>query len=302
MTEIRGSSGSYRIQPRDTLSAIARAHNTSVDAIARANGISDPNRIQAGRTLRIPGSTDGFDGAPQRAAGGARTGGAGASTRTGDSFEPGASAPAGTSAPAGAVAPGASGTQNGYRNIDLAQFTRGGSGSEAAIVVGTSEGNRTPDGGFRSSYGGHTDPGNAAHNRGSFSYQGRGASSPQQADEIWNRELARVTPQYERAARAAGLDPNNALLASAFFDLHTQSPRAAQNFLNRELPRLAQDPRGVTRDSIIDARVNAYRDNSGAISASGFDHSESRLRADQTRRMTEVVRALDARGYRETVH
>lgn len=300
MTEIRGSS-SYRIQPRDTLSAIARAHNVSVDAIARANGISDPNRIQAGRTLNIPGRTDGFDGAPQRAAGGQRAQSP-AAGRTGDSFEPGTRAPAGSSAPAGAVAPGASGTQNGYRNIDLAQFTRGGSNSEAAIVVGTSEGNRTPDGGFRSSYGGHTDPGNAAHNRGSFSYQGRGASSPQQADEIWNRELARVTPQYERAARAAGLDPNNALLASAFFDLHTQSPRAAQNFLNRELPRLAQDPRGVTRDSIIDARVNAYRDSSGAISASGFDHSESRLRADQQRRMTEVVRALDARGYRETVH
>ncbi|HZI15417.1 MAG TPA: LysM peptidoglycan-binding domain-containing protein, partial [Myxococcus sp.] len=265
-------------------------HHVSVDALARANGIRDPDRIQAGRTLTIPGRTDGYEGAPQRAAGGPS---AQTPARAGDGFEPGATAAA------GAVAPGASGTRNGYRNIDLNAFRQGGSSSESAIIVGTSEGNRTPNGGFRPSYGGHTDPGNAAHNRGSFSYQGRGASTPQQADEIWNRELGRVTPAYERAAQRAGLDPNNALLASTFYDLHTQSPRAAQNFINRELPRLAQDPRGVTRESLIDARVNAFRNDAGQVRAAGFDHSESRLRADQTRREGELVRALDARGYRE---
>jgi LysM repeat protein len=281
---------SYRIQPRDTLSSIARAHDVSVDELARANGIRDPDRIQAGRTLTIPGRTDGYEGAPQRAAGGPSTQ---SPTRGGDAFEPGATAAA------GAVAPGALGTRNGYRDIDLNAFRQGGSNSESAIIVGTSEGNRTPTGGFRPSYGGHTDPGNAAHNRGSFSYQGGGASTPRQADEIWNRELGRVTPAYERAARGAGLDPNNALLASTFYDLHTQSPRAAQNFINRELPRLAQDPRGVTRESLIDARVNAFRNDAGQVRAAGFDHSESRLRADQTRREGALVRALDARGYRE---
>ncbi|NVJ28350.1 LysM peptidoglycan-binding domain-containing protein, partial [Myxococcus sp. AM011] len=279
----------YRIRERDTLSKIAARNNTTVDELARLNNISDPNKIRAGATLKLPSATDGFD--RTAATPGQTT--AGARQTPGDTFD------AGTTAAAGLTSPNASGTNNGYRNIqDLSAFTRGGSNSEAAIVVGTSEGNRRPDGTFTSSYGGHTDPGNAAHNRGSFSYQGTGANTPQQADQIWNRELASKTPRYEAAARAAGLDPNNALLASTYFDLHTQSPRAAQNFINRELPKLAQDPRGVTRESLIDARVNAYRNDQGVLRAAGFNHSESRLRADQTRRETALVTALDARGYR----
>ncbi|ATB45001.1 LysM peptidoglycan-binding domain-containing protein [Corallococcus macrosporus] len=293
-----GSNTSYRIRQGDTLSAIARRNNTTVDALARANNIQNPDRIIAGKTLVIPGARDGFEAnvpRPVPRPAGLQTGGA----QPRDSFEAGTSqagmaqgvTPAGT----GAV----SGTQNGYRNIDLTAFRQGGSNSESAIVVGTSEGNRTPSGGFTASYGGHTDPGNAKHNRGSFSYQGGGASSPSHADEIWNRELGRVTPQYQAAAQRAGLDPNNALLASSFYDLHTQSPRAAQNFLNRELPRLAQDPRGVTPEALVDARVNAFRNDAGELRAAGFDHSETRLRADQTRRETALVRALDARGYRD---
>lgn len=287
-----GVSNNYRVRNGDTLGKIARRNNTTVEELARANNIQDPNKIRAGQTLNLPGRTDGYDDRPVRASGGGAQP-TGTGTRTNDTFE---ATPTGSTTPTGATQ--ASGTNNGYRNIpDLAAFRRGGSNSESAIIVGTSEGNRTPDGGFRSSYGGHTDPGNAAHNRGSFSYQGPGASSPQQADEVWNRELGRVTPRYEQAARAAGLDPNNALLASTFYDLHTQSPRAAQNFINRELPRLAQDPRGVTREALVDARVNAYRNDAGQIRAAGFGHSETRLRADQNRREGELVRALNARGY-----
>ncbi|MBZ4412041.1 LysM peptidoglycan-binding domain-containing protein [Myxococcus sp. MISCRS1] len=282
---------SYKIQERDTLTKIAKREGTTVDELARLNNLADPNKIRAGATLRLPGQQDGFEAAAstQNNQGLRRQ-----QTQTpGDTFD------AGTTAAAGITSNNVSGTQNGYRNIqDLGAFTRGGSNSEAAIIVGTSEGNRRPDGSTTSSYGGHTDPGNAKHNRGSFSYQGGGARSPEHADQIWNRELTNATPAYERAARAAGLDPNNALLASTFFDLHTQSPRAAQNFINREMPRLAQDPRGVTRDSLIDARVNAYRNDQGVLRAAGFDHSESRLRADQTRRETALVSALDARGYR----
>ncbi|MCP3163506.1 LysM peptidoglycan-binding domain-containing protein [Myxococcus qinghaiensis] len=288
-TSSRDTSNNYRIRERDTLSKIAARNNTTVDELARLNNIADPNKIRAGATLKLPSATDGFD----------RTAANPTQTTAGTRQTPGDTFDAGTTAAAGLTSPNASGTNNGYRNIqDLGAFTRGGSNSEAAIVVGTSEGNRRPDGGFTSSYGGHTDPGNAAHNRGSFSYQGQGASTPQQADQIWNRELTNVTPRYEAAARAAGLDPNNALLASTYFDLHTQSPRAAQNFINRELPKLAQDPRGVTRESLIDARVNAYRNDQGVLRAAGFNHSESRLRADQTRRETALVTALDARGYR----
>jgi len=45
---------SYTIQAGDTLSAIASKHGTTVQALASANGISDPNKIQAGASLKIP--------------------------------------------------------------------------------------------------------------------------------------------------------------------------------------------------------------------------------------------------------
>jgi peptidoglycan LD-endopeptidase LytH len=41
----------------ETLGAIARRFGTTVDAIAGANGITDPNRVRAGAELRIPGGT-----------------------------------------------------------------------------------------------------------------------------------------------------------------------------------------------------------------------------------------------------
>jgi murein DD-endopeptidase MepM/ murein hydrolase activator NlpD len=48
--------GSHRIAPGETLSAIARRYGVSVRSVAASNGISDPNRIQAGATLTFPGS------------------------------------------------------------------------------------------------------------------------------------------------------------------------------------------------------------------------------------------------------
>jgi putative chitinase len=51
--------GSYTVQPGDTLSGIAARHGSTVDAIARANGISNPNFIQVGQQLSIPGAGGG---------------------------------------------------------------------------------------------------------------------------------------------------------------------------------------------------------------------------------------------------
>ena len=56
----------HTIRPGDTLSALARKYNTSVDALAKANNLRDPNRIFAGQTLVVP---DGFDGPRRPAAG-----------------------------------------------------------------------------------------------------------------------------------------------------------------------------------------------------------------------------------------
>lgn len=48
----------YRIRSGDTLSALAKQFNTTVERLARANGIDDPDRIKAGATLKVP---DGFE-------------------------------------------------------------------------------------------------------------------------------------------------------------------------------------------------------------------------------------------------
>jgi nucleoid-associated protein YgaU len=44
----------YRVGKGDTLSGIAKRFHTSVNALARANGIKNPNRIFKGQVLCIP--------------------------------------------------------------------------------------------------------------------------------------------------------------------------------------------------------------------------------------------------------
>lgn len=48
----------YIVRKGDTLSAIARSFNTTVDAIASANGMRNPNYIQVGQVLQIPVKLD----------------------------------------------------------------------------------------------------------------------------------------------------------------------------------------------------------------------------------------------------
>ena len=50
-----GAGGAYRVRPGDTLSSIAARAGTTPAAIAALNGITNPNLIVAGRTLRLPG-------------------------------------------------------------------------------------------------------------------------------------------------------------------------------------------------------------------------------------------------------
>ena len=44
----------YVVQPGDTLSEIAARYGTTYQTLAGLNGITDPDRIYAGQTIRIP--------------------------------------------------------------------------------------------------------------------------------------------------------------------------------------------------------------------------------------------------------
>jgi uncharacterized protein (TIGR02594 family) len=201
--------------------------------------------------------------------------------------------------------------------LDLRRFTdpAWGSNALAAIVIGSAEGTRRPDGGFTRAFGGHTDPGNAVHNRGSFSYQ-HAASSPADADRRQLQTLQGRLPAYEAAARGAGLNANDPRLASAYLDLYNQSPTAAQRFLN-QIGALAGQP--ITAARITDLRVNSFVDAStgerfrlanGGQAGSGFVNIarnqlgrtpteaevQAVIRADQQRRTNAVESALSAQG------
>ncbi len=51
---VKASSQSYVVKKGDTLSAIARAHNTTVAALSEINNLPNPDHIQVGKTLVIP--------------------------------------------------------------------------------------------------------------------------------------------------------------------------------------------------------------------------------------------------------
>ena len=227
-----GAQSGHVVQRGESLSQIAAANGISVADLRAANPqIANPNRIYPGDRISIPAATTAR---PQ-----ARPAGP-------DGAAPVAPQISQSGAPA-------SGTVNLDRFLDSSR----GSQAPAAIIIGNAEGTRTPNGGTTRAYGGHIDPGNSAANRGSFSLQNAGNRTPDQADRFQLDRLARQRPAYEAAARRAGLDPNNATLATAYFDLFNQSQTAARRFLN-QIGTLSQT--GISQQSVTQLRVNSFID------------------------------------------
>lgn len=54
--------GLYTVQPGESLSLLAERFGVSVDELLAANGLTDPNSLQAGQTLLIPSAAS--NGAP----------------------------------------------------------------------------------------------------------------------------------------------------------------------------------------------------------------------------------------------
>ncbi len=50
--------GQYQVQPGDTLTAIARRFRVSLEQLVRLNRLSNPDVLQVGQTLRVPGMTN----------------------------------------------------------------------------------------------------------------------------------------------------------------------------------------------------------------------------------------------------
>ncbi|MEM9007793.1 MAG: hypothetical protein AAGE59_30310, partial [Cyanobacteria bacterium P01_F01_bin.86] len=162
------------------------------------------------------------------------------------------------------------------------------SDAEILCAIGAAEGTLNEDCSPNAAYYGHTDPGNGAHNLGAFSYQ-HGAVTPTEADRKQLAELRSHIPHYQAQAREKfGQELSKAALL-AVLDLHNQAPAAAADFIEH-LP--SYDP---TPQTLIDARANSFvNPATGQLEAPGLGNSPSTVKADQRRRVDELIPQLNS--------
>jgi murein DD-endopeptidase MepM/ murein hydrolase activator NlpD len=200
----------------------------------------------------------------------------------------------------------------------LSEIFKGGENSMVTIAVGSAEGTRTPDGGKTRYWKSHTDPGNQAHNIGSFSFQHHdGTMSPSEADQ---RQLDRLMAQLQPVlAEAEELGLQLTLReALNLIDLLNQSPWAggaiapSGQWVSRStqggegyVPRLleARQMGKTGTAAITHARIESYkRTTTGTFWADGLCYGGKcntweAVYRDQTRRMNEIDKALKASKY-----
>jgi hypothetical protein len=218
------------------------------------------------------------------------------------------------------------GLMGSFKSIVLDEYLsdRKGSAALAAIVIGNAEGTRTLDGGRTRGFHGYKDPGDGRLRKGSFSFPVSPLESGEEADRERLVELRGAMARYLQAARKAGLDPGNVLLASAYLDSFNQSPSASERFLTR-LPDLKTQ--GITPGSVLQARVSSWVDprtrkryvaSNGMPVGGGFVHlAKTRalrqqrpyggepdvlrlIHEDQARRVLAMVLALKKQGLLST--
>jgi hypothetical protein len=165
------------------------------------------------------------------------------------------------------------------------------------LAIGHAEGTINLDGSPTQAYYGHGDSG--FNNVGVFSCISCGSRGPAEADEYYlENKIKPVRVRFEDAARGAMLPANHPMLAAAFFTLLTQSPLAAtdrKGFLDRMAGLKTQ---GISIDSLIQLSVDSYRDpdTNEFKDVARFNNDESRIRADQKRRLVKVEEFLRNRG------
>lgn len=165
------------------------------------------------------------------------------------------------------------------------------------LAIGHAEGTINLDGSPTKAYYGHGDSG--FRNVGVFSCISCGQRSPEDADLYYlENKIKPMRSRFEDAARGALLPAQHPMLAAAFFTLLTQSPQAAtdrKGFLERmsSLKML-----GITLENLIQTSVDSYRDpdSNRFEDVARFDNDESKIRADQRRRLLKVESYLRDKG------
>lgn len=167
------------------------------------------------------------------------------------------------------------------------------SDAPGVIAIGMAEGTRTVDGRPTRAYWGHTDPGNGAHNMGSFSYQ-HGARSPQEADLLQLQRLYPHINALQDTAEAYGIQLSVMELVAGV-DLANQAPLATPHYIG--LLKQAHDLGYDEMQSILEARAHSYiNPDTQELEAGGFRNDWYQLRNDQARRLAAMYYTLQAYG------
>jgi hypothetical protein len=149
------------------------------------------------------------------------------------------------------------------------------------LAIGNAEGTLNPDGTKTKHWDSHVDPGNAARNQGTFSYQ-HPASSPQDADKKQLAKLEKVKKDMlAENPKLTKLELLNGL------DLFNQSEAAAIGYVAR---LKASSDKEKTR--IITARIGGFYTENGKLDAPGFGNNFLRLHDDQVRRYEKIEAAV----------
>lgn len=162
-------------------------------------------------------------------------------------------------------------------SIELAKL----SDEDILCAIALAEGTRDEDCQPNQHFAGHIDPGNAAHNLGSFSYQ-HGAASPEEADRLQLSKLRAAEKVAMKRAAESGISLSKIEMLS-FLDQFNQSEEAALGSAG-------------TLDRIIEARAQSYIDPATQqLNAPGLGNDITRVRADQQRRTEAIAQSLQKR-------
>jgi hypothetical protein len=157
----------------------------------------------------------------------------------------------------------------------------GGERSIVARTVGHAEGTRAATGEKTQAYYGHSDPGNAVWNQGSFSYQHE-SNGPADADV---KQLKRLQKQFaiiSQQAKSKGLVLSDLEKLNAI-DLANQAPLAALD-IGGFVDRLSE----CKRDLLCARSRSFINPRNGRLEAPGLGGNMPQVERDQQRRMDAI--------------